>query len=157
MQTKKRRLTSLLDHVCRSSLPISATLSWSERAWAYSGSLRHPPGDVWGPPPEVTSQELPFENILVVLMLHQNMVAHQHLVIELMTLISWNDRSCGQPMARQKKKQGKGVETLKVTEGSPASPMFLSKNKARTWATSEKELNIDSISPTHSVIHSFTH
>lgn len=49
-------------------------------------ALRHLSGDSLGPPPEVTHQVLPAKNILVVLMLHQHMVAHELLVVELMTL-----------------------------------------------------------------------
>lgn len=65
---------------------------------------------VWGPPPDLTSKELPSKNILVVLTLHKNVVAHETLVVELITLIILvrNDRSCEQLMARQSKRPAGG-------------------------------------------------
>lgn len=80
-----------------------------------SGPCQVPP---WGPLPDLTCQQFPSENILVVLMLHQNVVAHEPLVVDLMTMTHWRgkDRSSRQPMARQTKRQGEGGDHLKVNE-----------------------------------------
>lgn len=80
-----------------------------------SGLCQVPP---WGPLPDFTCQQFPSENILVVLMLHQKVVAHEPLVVDLMTMIHWRakDGSGRQLMARQTKRQGEGGDHLKVNE-----------------------------------------